>query len=105
MIFAVLAAKPRLNRDPSIRRQNLDHRTNLLFFGNYTALGEDDFVSELSALAVDAERLYHGMMRDLYEIGSVLNHKFVMLERSYNIFVAGLSVSVATLVLTLVLTA
>jgi hypothetical protein len=98
IVFAVLAAKPRLIRSPVRSEMATTGGSNLLFFGNYTVLDEDDFVQAISDLIQDRNAMYHTMMRDLYEIGEVLDHKFTLLQRSYSVFVVGISVSVATFV-------
>ena len=69
-------------------------RANILFFGNFVTLEEDDFVTGMSELLVDTEELYVNMMRDLYSLGGVLSRKFALLRTSYTIFMWALMVGV-----------
>ena len=50
-------------------------RANILFFGNFVTLDEEDFVTGMSELLVHTEDLYVNMMRDLYSLGGVLSQK------------------------------
>jgi hypothetical protein len=98
IVFAVLAAKPRLLRSVLTSENAVSDKSNPLFFGNYTRLDEAEFVGMMSELIQDRDAMYHSMMRDIYEIGLVLNRKFMFLQRSYGVFVVGISVSVASFV-------
>lgn len=98
IVFAVLAAKPRLLRSVLPSEIAVSDRSNPLFFGNYTRLDEAEFVGMMSELIQDRDVMYQSMMRDIYEIGLVLNRKFMFLQRSYGVFVVGISVSVASFV-------
>ena len=58
MSMAVLAARPRLNSKvidlDSVRRNN----ANILFFGNFVNMPEDDFLTGMKELLQDTDRLY-----------------------------------------------
>ena len=94
IILAVLAARPRLNSriiDLDTVRNN---KANILFFGNFVSMPEDDFIIGMKELLQDNERLYVNMMRDIYGLGSVLEKKFRFLRHSYTIFMIGLVLGV-----------
>ena len=95
MVFAILAARPRVSSSVVTLDDVRDKRANILFFGNFVTLNEDDFVAGLSELLVDTEGLYVNMMRDLYSLGGVLSQKFALLRTSYTIFMWALLVGVA----------
>lgn len=99
MIFAVLAAKPRLLTEHLAGPSDLREQTNLLFFGNYTSLREDEFLDALTDLLADNNRTHRMMMRDIYGIGTVLTSKFAYLRRSYSALVIGAASSVASFLL------
>lgn len=94
MVFAVLAARPRITH----RQLTLDdvesNRANILFFGNFVGLTEDDFVAGLKSLLTNTDRLYTNMMRDIYSLGRVLQRKYTLLRTSYTVFMIALVASV-----------
>lgn len=94
MVFAILAARPRVSSQVVTLEDVRANRKNVLFFGNFVHLTEDDFVVGMSELLLNTEQLYVNMMRDLYSLGGVLNRKFALLRTSYTIFMWALMVGV-----------
>ena len=92
LTFAVLAARPRVYKNPFTLEEARSGKMNLLYFGNFTQISRDDFESGMRDLVVSGERIYVDMMRDLYGIGSVLDKKFKMLRISYGLFLFALIV-------------
>ncbi|HEV2130335.1 MAG TPA: Pycsar system effector family protein [Longimicrobiaceae bacterium] len=94
MVYAVLAARPRVSSTPltleAVRREN----RNILFFGNFVTLSEADFVEGMGDLMREPEQLYDNMVRDIYSLGKVLQRKFALLRVSYTVFMIGLVASV-----------
>lgn len=94
MVNAVLAARPRVNTSiidlDSFKRM----KGNLLFFGHYTSLDEDDFVDGMTDLMENQEAIYYNMIRDIYGIGRVLDKKFKLLQRAYTSFMWGLTLGI-----------
>ncbi len=94
MVYAVLAARPRVSSTPLtldlVRREN----KNILFFGNFVSLSEADFLEGMGDLMREPERLYDNMVRDIYSLGKVLQRKFALLRISYTIFMISLVVSI-----------
>lgn len=69
---------------------------NLLFFGSFTALDQDDYIERLVALVGDEEQVYRTMARDIYQNGAVLaRKKYRYLAYAYRVFLLGLVVTVA----------
>ena len=105
IIFAVLAAIPRVESSPitldEVRRRN----TNLLFFGNFSKLSREDYHTGMVEMMLDPDRVYHNMISDIYGIGSVLTKKFKLLRTSYIIFMAGVILSVVLFIITFFLNA
>lgn len=99
LIFAVLAARPRVSR----RMISLDdvrkNSANILFFGNFVSLSEDDYLVGMNELLRDNNRLYTNMIRDIYSLGSVLERKFRLLRTSYTIFMFGLIAGVSLFII------
>ena len=72
---------------------------NLLFFGSFTDLPEDEFVDRITARLASDDSVYRTMAHDIYQNGSVLRHKkYRMLGWAYRIFLAGLVASAAAFV-------
>ncbi len=94
LVYAILAARPRVSSHVVSLDDVRSDRSNILFFGNFIALEEDDFVEGMKELITDTDRLYVNMIRDIYSLGGVLAKKFKLLRVSYNIFMVGLVLGV-----------
>jgi hypothetical protein len=67
---------------------------NLLFFGSFTQLSEEDFSTRLLDRLETDETIYRTMLHDLYQNGVVLERKkYKMLGYAYRVFLAGLTAS------------
>lgn len=99
LIFAVLAARPRVSNEKVTLADVRSNRSNILFFGNFTSMDRNDYVTGMEELMSDSERLYNTMARDLHSLGGVLSKKFKLLRMAYNIFMVGLVVSVCSFLL------
>ncbi|HMB91226.1 MAG TPA: Pycsar system effector family protein [Rhodothermales bacterium] len=95
MIFAILAARPRINSKIITLDDVRENRANVLFFGNFSHLTPDEYVEGMVDLLQDTDKLYHNMIRDIYGLGSVLQKKFKLLRIAYTVFMAALVVGVA----------
>lgn len=93
-IFAVMAVLPRIGAGKP------KGEPNLLFFGTFTRMGEEEFIDALLARLRTDEGIYRTMARDIYQAGRVLQErKYRMLTWAYRLFLAGLVASCATFVL------
>lgn len=90
LVYAVLAARPRVTRREATLDQIRDGTANILFFGTFTTLPEQDFVDGMEDLIREPERAYRNMIRDIYGLGSVLETKYRLLRTSYTLFMIGL---------------
>ena len=86
-ICAVLAILPATRTKP--------HSTiNLLFFGSFTQLDEEEYLDRLIERLQDSEAIYRTMARDIYQNGRVLERKkYRLLGYAYRIFLVGLTAS------------
>lgn len=77
---------------------------NLLFFGSFTRLSEEEYLDALTTQLSTDEGIYRTMSRDIYQNGLVLERKkYRLLGYAYRIFLTGLTASfVAFLVETLI---
>lgn len=72
---------------------------NLLFFGTFSHLSEDDFVDQILDRMGDDETIYRTMLRDIYQNGMVLQRKkYRFLGLAYRAFMAGLLLTALTLI-------
>lgn len=86
-VFAVLAILPATH----YRRPG---PINLLFFGSFTQLTEDEYLDQIVERLRDDEEIYRTMARDIFQNGVVLERKkYRLLGYAYRIFLAGLTLS------------
>jgi hypothetical protein len=72
---------------------------NLMFFGSFTQLGEEEYIERLMAQLGSDDAIYRTMARDIYQNGTVLAHKkYRLLGWAYRIFLVGLTASLAAFV-------
>jgi hypothetical protein len=86
-VFAVLAILPATHFKKG-------GKINLLFFGSFTQIPEDDYLDEMIGRLRQDESVYRTMVRDIYQNGVVLERKkYRLLGYAYRIFLAGLTAS------------
>lgn len=94
IVFAVLAARPKLLKPKSVSVHDLKAgRASLLFFGNFGRISEDEFADAMSEMFAEDERVYDSLSRHVHGIGSILLGKFRLLRISYTAFLVGLPTS------------
>ncbi|MCB9285549.1 MAG: hypothetical protein H6563_15960 [Lewinellaceae bacterium] len=89
LTFAVLSARPKVTRLNEGTHDKERIKQNLFFFGNFVNLRLDEYEEAMDAIFRDGELLYGNMVRDMYNLGQVLDKKYRYLTLSYNIFIAG----------------
>lgn len=105
LVYAVLAARPRVSSQPLTLDDIERNDANILFFGNFVNLSEEDFVEGMRNLMMTPDHLYINMVRDLYGLGQVLQKKFHLLRISYTVFMFALIIGVGGFVLVFALDA
>lgn len=86
-VFAILTVQPRITR----ARQPVPDEANILFFGVFTAMGEDEFIERMLARLATDEIAYRTMLRDIYQNGQVLEgKKYRLLGHAYRALLAGI---------------
>ncbi|MBX2927165.1 MAG: hypothetical protein KF852_04960 [Saprospiraceae bacterium] len=101
LIFAVLAARPKVTRLHSGAQIPDLSKSNLVFFGNFVSLPLEDYEEAMGRLFRDGELLYGNMVRDMYYLGKVLDKKYRYLTVSYTLFMVGFIASVLLFIVTL----
>ena len=84
--LAILAVLPSVKSPP-----RPDGPANLLFFGSFTQVPEEEFIERLFAVLGDSKTVYEAFARDIYQNGKVLAFKkYLYLGYAYRILLAGL---------------
>jgi hypothetical protein len=85
-MFAVAAVVPKVGRV-----RDVGESANLLFFGVFAQLGEDEFADRVLRQLGSDEELFRVMLRDIHQNGLVLQRKkYRYLSYAFRIFQAGL---------------
>jgi hypothetical protein len=94
-LLAVMAVLPSTKVPP-----RTDGPANLLFFGSFTQLSEDEFVALMMKTVQTHEGVFEAFAHDIYQNGRVLaNKKYKLLGYAYKVLVCGLAVSFVSFVL------
>ena len=98
IVYAIMAARPRVSSIP-ITLEDLKHsQGNLLFFGDFANLSKDDFTDGMVDLLLDRDVIYETMIHQLYGLGAVLKKKFGLLKIAYNAFMGALILGVLSFI-------
>lgn len=90
-ICAILAVLPKVTRPGEAARATVGEADNLLFFGVFTRLEENEFIDRVIARLATDESTYRTMLRDIYQNGQVLERKkYRWLSYAYRAFLIGL---------------
>lgn len=95
IVYAILAARPRISSQPISLEDLRNSEGNILFFGNFANMHEDEFVEGMIDVVEDKTVMYETMIRNIYGLGSVLRKKFALLQIAYSVFMAALITGVA----------
>lgn len=94
MVFAILATRPKVTKGVVTKEDIAKKEGNLLYFGNFYQMSLKDYTEGMNKMLEDSEYLYGSMTRDIYYLGRVLSKKYLMLRKSYNVFMFGFIISV-----------
>ena len=98
IVYAILAARPRVSSQP-ISLDDLRHSEgNILFFGNFANMSEAEFLEGMVEMVGDNTIIYESMIRNIYGLGWVLKKKFALLHKAYNTFMAALILGVSSFI-------
>jgi len=94
IVIAILATRPKITSGMFTKEDITNKRTNLLFFGNFYKATLEDYTWGMSIMMRDPDYLYGSLIKDIYFLGVVLGRKYKLLRIAYNIFMAGIVISV-----------
>ena len=103
LVFAVLSARPRVRSEPVTLDNVRNNLANILFFGNFSNMERDDFLTGMKDLMQNTDALYQNMILDIYGLGLVLQKKYRLLRFSYTVFMIGLIFGVLAFIVTFIL--
>ena len=94
IVIAILATRPKITSGMFTKEDITNKKTNLLFFGNFYKATLEDYKWGMSIMMRDPDYLYGSLIKDIYYLGVVLGRKYKLLRIAYNIFMAGIVISV-----------
>lgn len=102
LAFAVLGARPRIDRTPVTLEDVRNNRGNLLFFGHFLSMPLADFQEGVRAVGKSRRLVHDSLSRQLYAMGDALLTKYRYLQLAYTAFLVGIGVAAAAYALVLV---
>ena len=85
--FAIFATRPELFHGGG-------EANNLMFYGNFHEMEEEDYTEKLTSLIYQGDELYKLIAKDTFHLGKTMNRKFKLLRKSFDAFLIGIIVSV-----------
>jgi hypothetical protein len=98
IIFAIIAARPRVSEHAHTLNELEHDEGNILFFGDFANLTEEEFTEGMFDLIENKELVYRAMVRNLYGLGAVLKKKFELLQVAYTSFMLALILGVSSFI-------
>ena len=93
-LLAISAVLPRVGKAPPVVYKDGKDHSNILFFGRFAQMDEDEFIDAVKSRLRTEEDLYETMLRDTYQNGVVLaRRKYRYLAYAYRLFVVGLTLT------------
>ena len=77
---------------PPQSKERFEEEGNVLFFGHFTAMPEDDFVDRMAGVIATNDSMVRAQLHDIYQSGWYLQYqKFRYLRYAYIAFLLGLA--------------
>lgn len=95
LAFAILGARPRIDRTPVTLDDIRNNRGNLLFFGHFLSMPLDDFQAGVRLIGKQRRLIHDSLSRQLYAMGDALLTKYRYLQLAYTAFLVGIGVAAA----------
>jgi len=97
IVFAVLAARPAIDRQERFVDDFRKDQADLLVFEQFAKLPRQDYLDAMLEMVQNNDRIYRNMIVHIHGLGLTADRKFTRLYISYNAFMIGLVISVALL--------
>ena len=98
IILSIMSTRPNVTTGEFTREQVKKKQVNILFFGNFHKMKYDQYQWAINEIIHDKEYIYEALTKDLYLLGIVLNKKYMLLRKTYTIFMTGIIVSVISFI-------
>jgi HD superfamily phosphodiesterase len=95
IILSILSTRPNISSGKFTRDDIKEQKVNLLFFGNFYKMDLEEYEWAVGEMINDDPYLYSTLTKDQYSLGKVLAKKYRLLRWAYNVFMAGLIITVA----------
>ena len=92
MLYSMFAVLPE-KRHGNGQDENSIDSFNLLFFGNFKALGAEEYEGKLLTLKEDPEKIQKALIKDIYHLGTVLESKRSYLRTSLYLLISGITIA------------
>ncbi|MDN3202684.1 Pycsar system effector family protein [Algoriphagus sediminis] len=97
-IIAVQAAKPKILAKNKV---NAEVKRSVIFFGSVSTFTKDEYLDEINNTLTSRKDIQDQMSTTLYYQSMVLNQKYKLLRRAYQVFSMGLIIGVGAFLLQL----
>ena len=98
--FVIMATRP-VFINPSNEGFNMETQ-NIMFFGHFSNMAWKDYRDKLKIITRDDIALFDTFSKNIYYQGLILKKKYNLLAIGYNIFIAGLIISILAFVISMV---
>ena len=99
IILSILSTRPNVTSGEFTREQVKKKQVNILFFGNFHKMSYDQYQWAINEIIYDKDYIYEALTKDLWLLGVVLNKKYMLLRKTYTVFMAGIIISVIAFIL------
>lgn len=97
IVFAVLAARPVIDKKKQTLEDFRQDAADLLVFEQFAKLERGEYLDAMQEMARSNDRIYNNMIVHIHGMGQTANRKFTRLYISYSAFMIGLVISVLLL--------
>ena len=94
IVISILATMPKVSGGNFSEQDVLSKKTNLLFFGNFYKAPFEKYDKSMRTMMRDPDYLYGSLIKDIYNLATVLGRKYRLIRLAYSIFMIGIVVSV-----------
>ena len=90
IVLTIISTLPKVSRGQFTDEDIANRSVNLLFFGNFFRMPLDKYTEAMNVMMNDRDYLYNNLIRDLHQLGVVLDKKYRTLRIAYGIFMVGI---------------
>ena len=94
IVIAILATMPKVTGGTFSDQDVMDKKTNLLFFGNFYKAPFEQYDTAMRTMMQEPDYLYGSLIKDIFNLGTVLGRKYKLIRLAYYIFMIGIIISV-----------